>query len=50
MDAAVNSKLSLVPKVSWELIPANTNINEGAHSFTNRFTGTGLSLFAAIER
>ena len=46
---SVNEHLSKISHEDWCLTPGDTNLNEGAHPFTNMRTGTGLSLLEAIE-
>ncbi|KAH9928873.1 uncharacterized protein B0H18DRAFT_1117695 [Fomitopsis serialis] len=47
--ASVNKHLSKIPADDWDLIPANTNLNESAHPFTNQHTGTNLPLLDSIQ-
>ncbi|KAJ6492327.1 hypothetical protein C8R45DRAFT_1073581 [Mycena sanguinolenta] len=38
-----------IPEDDWYLTPGDTNLNESAHPYTNRHTGTNLLLLEAIE-
>ncbi|KAI0707244.1 hypothetical protein C8Q76DRAFT_860399 [Earliella scabrosa] len=46
----INRHFSKMPDRDWLSTPNNTNINESAHTLTNAYTGTGLSIFEGILR
>lgn len=48
--SGINRHFSKMSSVDWQLTPNNTNINKSAHTLTNKYTNTGLSLLEAIAR
>ncbi|KAL1740944.1 hypothetical protein HDZ31DRAFT_46470 [Schizophyllum fasciatum] len=47
---SINEFLSKMPARIWYETDMTTNINESAHPFTNKMTGTGRPLVESIER
>ncbi|KAE9386169.1 hypothetical protein BT96DRAFT_1026346 [Gymnopus androsaceus JB14] len=45
----INEHHTQIPREDWFLSPSDTNLNEGAHPFTNFRSGTGLALLEAID-
>ena len=46
----VNWFMSKISEEDWYLTPANTNLNESAHPYTNKHTGTNLKILEAIQK
>ena len=47
---SVNWFMSKIFEEDWYLTPANTNLNESAHPYTNKHTGTNLKVLEAIQK
>ncbi|KAJ2926622.1 hypothetical protein H1R20_g10478, partial [Candolleomyces eurysporus] len=47
---SVNSFMSKIDFWDWNSAPSSTNLNESAHSYTNRHTEIGLTLLDAVKR
>ena len=42
--------MSKISEEDWYLTPADMNLNESAHPYTNKHTGTNLKILEAIQK